>query len=207
MKKTIIFDLDGTLVDIEPIFFRIFNTLAPVFGYAPIRPDEIPTMKKLPLRRFLWQRLGWRMLLLPFFLQRGRNEYHALVSEVELFSGIKELVENLRSRNFTIGIVSSSRRETATALMEKFDLQMDFVYQSSLFNKAKALKLSMREKGLTLSEAIYVGDEVRDVDACHKAGLDIIAVTWGLNSKEALKEAGATTVDTREELLEKILAS
>lgn len=34
---------------------------------------------------------------------------------------------------------------------------------------------------------MYVGDEVRDIEACQKVGIKIAAVTWGLNTKEALE--------------------
>lgn len=204
MKKTIIFDQDGTLVDIEPLFIRIMNALAPEFGFAPLREEEIPELKKFHLKSLLWKRLGFRLFLFPLILKRGREEYHKLVPEVQLFSGIKELIDTLRAQGHSVGIVSSSRKDTITALMEKFDIRMDFIYQCDLFSKAKTLKQVMTDNNLLLEETVYIGDEVRDVESCRKIGLDVISVTWGLNSKEALKNIGADTVDTREELLARL---
>jgi phosphoglycolate phosphatase-like HAD superfamily hydrolase len=63
----------------------------------------------------------------------------------------------------------------------------------------------LREQSLQPADILYVGDEVRDVEACQKVGVKIIAVTWGLNSQEALEKAGAETVSTREALLEQLL--
>ena len=64
----------------------------------------------------------------------------------------------------------------------------------------------MVEKGFSLSETLYIGDEVRDVKACQKIGLDIISVSWGLNNKEALYEAGSLAiVDSPSLLLETLL--
>ncbi len=205
MKKNIIFDQDGTLVNIEPVFIRILNTLAPEFGFAPIRPEELPALKKLHLRTLIWRRLGLRILLFPFILKRGREEYHRLIPEIELFPGIKEIIDTLKARGCTVGIVSSSRKDTILAIMEKFGIRMDFIYQCGLFSKSAVLLQVIKEKNLILSETIYIGDEVRDVESCQKIGLDVVAVTWGLNSKEALVEAGATTVDLPTELLEKLL--
>lgn len=201
MKKTIIFDQDGTLVDIEPLFIRILNALAPEFGFAPLREEELPELKKFHLKSLIWKRLGFRLFLFPLILKRGREEYHKLVSEVQLFSGIQELVNALRAKGYSVGIVSSSRQDTITALMKRFGIHMDFIYQCDLFSKAKTLKQVIKDRGLLLKETIYIGDEVRDLESCRKIGLDIISVTWGLNSKEALKQAGGDTVDTREELL------
>ncbi len=205
MKKNIIFDLDGTLVDIEPLFFRIFNELAPEFGYTPLSQEEIPSLKKFHLKNLLWKRLGWRIILLPKMLKRGREAYNQLVSDVELFPSIKELLITLHGRGYRIGIVSSSREDTIKALVARHNLPMDFVYHGKLFNKAQSLRETLKKEGFILSETIYVGDEVRDVEACRKVGLDIIAVTWGLNNKEGLQKAGAETVDTREELLIRLL--
>ncbi len=203
-KKTIIFDFDGTLVDIEPVFLKIFNTLAPEFGYASIPSDAIPQLKKLHLRTLIWKFLGFRVFLLPKILRRGREEYHRLIPEVELFPGIQELLSTLRAQGISIGILSSSRKDTIIALLEKFHLSMDFVYQCDLFNKAKVLNTLLNEKSLIPQETLYVGDEVRDVEACHKVGLDVLAVTWGLNSKEALQKTGAQTIDRPGELLAKL---
>ena len=201
MKKTIIFDLDGTLVDIEPLFIEIFNTLAPEFGYAPLRPEEIPHLKKLHLKTLAWQRLGWRILFLPKLLRRGREEYHRLVPTVALFPGIQGLLVTLHERGIRLGIVSSSREDTIRAIVTRSSLPIDFIVHGRLFNKARSLRETLEREHLTVSDTLYVGDEVRDVEACQKISLPIIAVTWGLNSKEALQKAGAETVDTRDALL------
>lgn len=207
MKKTIIFDLDGTLVDVEPLFFRLFNQLAPEFGYAPILKEEIPQLKKLHLRSLVLPRLGWRMVYLPKILRRGREEYNKLVPEIALFPGIAELVSTLHERGYYIGIVSSSRQDTIEALVQRHSLPIDFIASGHLFNKAQSLRETLKKEKLNLSETLYVGDEVRDIEACRAVNLDIISVTWGLNSAEALRNLNPITVDTREALLEKILAS
>lgn len=205
MKKTIIFDQDGTLVDIEPVFIKILNALAPEFGYAPLKQEELPSLKKFHLKILIWKRLGIRLFLFPFILKRGREEYHKLIPEVKLFSGMKELIDTLRARGYTVGIVSSSRKDTIVALMEKFGVSIDFVYQCGLFSKSKTLSQVLKENNCPISEAVYIGDEIRDVESCHKIGLDVISVTWGLNSKVALQSIGADTVDTPEELRARLL--
>lgn len=207
MKKTVIFDLDGTIVDIVPIFYRIVNTLATAYGYRPLSPDELPGLQHLHLRQFLWQRLGWRLIFFPFMLRRGRAEYRRLVPEVALFSGMKNIIETLHTHHIRVGIVSSSEKDTIEALVTKYALPVDFTYHSSLFNKAGSLQTTLQSEQLSLAETLYVGDEVRDVEACHKIGLDIIAVTWGLNNKQALIAAGAKSVDTREALMKAIFSA
>lgn len=205
-KKMIIFDFDGTLVDIEPVFIKIFNALAGEFGYAPLLQNEISDLKNLHLKSFIWKRLGFRIFLFPTLLRRGQKEYHKLIPEVNLFPGTKEVLDTLKAHGYHLGIISSSQKETIVALLKKFNIEMDFIFHSNVLNKSKTLRKVMSEKGLSFSETLYVGDEVRDVEACQKAHLDIISVSWGLNNKEALIKAGSLAiVDTPSSLLDMIL--
>ncbi|MFZ1626829.1 MAG: HAD-IA family hydrolase, partial [Candidatus Moraniibacteriota bacterium] len=162
--------------------------------------------RKLHLWDFFMKRLGWRIIMLPLILHTGRARYQAIASEVPIFQGMKEIFTTLQARGIQIGIVSSSKERTIRTIFETNGLTADFIIHSNLFGKARALKRTLHEQSLTAPNVVYVGDEVRDVEACQKAGIRIIAVTWGLNSEAALRKAGAETVDTREELLATLLS-
>jgi phosphoglycolate phosphatase len=56
-----------------------------------------------------------------------------------------------------------------------------------LFGKGKALKRILRAERLTRSELLYIGDELRDVEAAKKAGVRVAAVTWGFQKTELLR--------------------
>lgn len=205
MYKTIIFDLDGTIADSEPVFFRIVNDLAPLFGYAPITTRESNALRKLHLRDFFLRRLGWRIILLPFILSAGRKEYRKAACQVSIFPGIKRVFTVLHKHGIPIGIVSSSEEETIRTIIKTNGLAADFIARSNLFGKARVLKKVLRERSLATSDVLYVGDEIRDVEACHKAHVKIIAVTWGLNTRSVLESTGSETVESPEDLLGRIL--
>ena len=57
-----------------------------------------------------------------------------------------------------------------------------------LFGKSKALQRLLKSESLTVDDVVYVGDEVRDIEACHQAMVPVIAVTWGMNTRERLLE-------------------
>ena len=59
-------------------------------------------------------------------------------------------------------------------------------------SKAKKIKKVLRKHDIKPSEMLYIGDEVRDIEACHKVGVDVIAVKWGYNTPAALEKCKPT---------------
>ncbi len=202
-KDTLIFDFDGTLADVEPLFIKIYNTLALKFRFEPIVADEIPALKRLSARDFIRTKLKISFWRIPWILRRGRQAYHQLADDVTLFEGMPAVIDELHQRGYRIGILSSSRGETIRSILSRTGITVDFIYESTLFGKARAIKKALRAEGLETSRVAYIGDEVRDVEACQQCGIDVIAVTWGLNSQEALQAAGAPTADQPNELLDR----
>src|SRR5690606_36319853 len=71
--------------------------------------------------------------------------------------------------------------------LENNDLsdKIDFIYSGkSLFGKDKVMTRLFDQEGISREEVIYVGDEIRDMEASVKAGIKAIAVSWGLCSWE-----------------------
>jgi len=92
--------------------------------------------------------------------------------------------------------------------LKKNDLEVfDFVYSGrAVFGKSRLLKKLMKDKTIPHKNPIYIGDEIRDVDAAKKAGITVIGVTWGYNTKNALSTSHPDhIVDKPEELMDIIL--
>lgn len=205
IRRTIIFDLDGTLVDVVPIFIKIFNQLAADFNYAPIKPEEVSKIRTLNLRKFLFTKLGLRFWRYRDFLRRGQAAYFEYIPEINFFTGMPELFSELKLLGYTIGIISSNTEPAIVTLLRKHSLIADFITSTTLSGKAKTIKETLQTEGISPDAVAYVGDELRDINACRTAGVPIIAVTWGLNDKESLKGTGATLADTPAELRSEIL--
>ncbi len=63
----------------------------------------------------------------------------------------------------------------------------------------------MKDKTIPHDDPIYVGDEIRDVEAAKKAGIRVIGVSWGYNSKNALLKAKPDHVIENPEEIESIV--
>ena len=88
-----------------------------------------------------------------------------------------------------MGIVTSNDRENVLLFLKNNRLEriFDFVYTGkSLFGKDKVFARLFRQRGLSPADVVYIGDETRDVEACKKIGIPMIAVTWGMNNKTIL---------------------
>ena len=62
----------------------------------------------------------------------------------------------------------------------------DFIYSGTTFGKSKVINKLLNQNNINPQQAIYVGDETRDIEAARKSNIRAIAVSWGFNSKELL---------------------
>ncbi|RYD47438.1 MAG: carotenoid oxygenase, partial [Verrucomicrobiaceae bacterium] len=85
----------------------------------------------------------------------------------------------------------------------------DFISSTSrLTGKSAHLRAIRKTFSLHAEEMLYVGDEIRDIKASKKAGIDMAAVTWGFNSSESLTaESPAHLINSPAELLKLVPAS
>jgi phosphoglycolate phosphatase len=109
------------------------------------------------------------------------------------------------NRSHQLAILSSNepgsiRRVLRTAGLEMFD-PIDASF--NLFGKSAKIRAFLKKTGIPKKELAYIGDEQRDIEACREAGIRCVAVSWGFDSRELLREAGpAQLIDRPEELLE-----
>ncbi|QQR77269.1 MAG: HAD-IA family hydrolase [Candidatus Moraniibacteriota bacterium] len=201
-KRVIIFDFDGTLVDTAKILFRVFNNLAKRYQYQPISIEETLRLKNKDIKDLIHSHAKIPFWKLWAFTRQVKNQYRSYADTIELFPDIKSMIHSLQKRGYTIGIVSSNATDTISTLLKKFDISVEFISTSSIFGKAKTLNAISSKRHLDRAEVIYIGDEIRDVEACQKGNIDMLAVTWGFSSKDALQKTTTPTIDHPLEILE-----
>ncbi|MGB3508205.1 MAG: HAD-IA family hydrolase [Microcoleaceae cyanobacterium] len=189
MIEVVIFDFDGTLADTFDIIFALANRLSVEFGYKQAKKEEIPEIEKLSPLEMINQS-GISIFKLPFLLRRIRKEFQKEIDDVRLFAEIKEILLELKSQGYKLGIITSNSKENVEFVLQKYDLLIfDFIVSgTSLFGKHRVLRKYLKAENISPEKVVYVGDETRDVNASKKAKIKVIAVTWGFNSREALSE-------------------
>jgi phosphoglycolate phosphatase len=107
---------------------------------------------------------------------------------VQPFAGIPEMLRLLKQEGFILGILTSNSEENVNLFLQRHNLELfDFVRSSSrLFGKAREIRGILKKGRWAKEEVIFIGDECRDIEASHKAGVRVAAVSWGFNTPEAL---------------------
>lgn len=188
-KTTIIFDFDGTIANTFPYIFEIIKKLAIEQGITNLTDKDLLSVRdKHPLEAI--KMFNIPILKLPFLVIRGQKMLKKNINQVKLFPGIKEVLYKLKEKGYHLGVLSSNSVENLNLFFKKNQIAIfDFVKSSSnIFGKAWSLRSIVKDNKLRKEEVVYIGDEVRDIEACHDVGIDIIAVTWGFNSKNILKK-------------------
>jgi phosphoglycolate phosphatase len=101
-----------------------------------------------------------------------------------------ESLKGLHAGGYRLLVISSNSERNVRIFLRASELETFFegVYGGAAINKAAVLRKVMRRNRLAAADCFYIGDEVRDVVAAAKVGIEPVAVTWGYQTAEALKK-------------------
>lgn len=194
--KHIIFDFDGTIADTLPFSFQKFLEMARLLNIEDLTDKEIiKEIRSKSHQELLKGSFKKAWLKIPFVISTIKSmqvELEKEMNKIKFFPGMKKFLLNLKKEGYKLAIISSNRVENINKFIKHNDLDIfDFVHgKTDLFGKSGYLGKFLTDFKLEKSEVIYVGDEIRDVEACKKVGIKIIGVSWGLHTIKALEKAG-----------------
>ncbi len=193
MLKTILFDLDGTLLDTEPDFTFILNQL--------LRQHNRQTITAAQVRNDVSN--GAKALIaLGFGIDDGSPDFPALLDSLlalyaekipatdgSLFTGIIPLLERITSENCQWGIVTNKPERFTLPLLGQFPVLRSCTtvvcpeHISRTKPDPEGLLLACSHTSCKPGEAVYIGDHPRDMEAGNNANMPTIAVDWGYCSE------------------------
>lgn len=186
--KLAIFDFDGTLADTVPWFAGVVNHVADRYGFKRVEERDHDMLRGYPPRRLL-EVLGVPLWKVPLIAYHLRGLLARDIDQISLFDGIDRLLTKLSQAGVTLAVVSSNSQQNVRRVLgsDNMELIETFICGVSLFGKAAKLRGVLGKSGIPRGRAIYIGDEVRDVEAAREAGVASGAVSWGYNTVESLK--------------------
>jgi len=188
--KVIIFDFDGTIADTIDAIVDITNNFSEEFGYKRTSQEELAKIKNFSSQQIIRQS-GISIFKLPLIARKIKAELNKRIRTLKPIPGVKEALIELKSQESKLGIITSNSKENAVAFLESNQLQylFDFVYSGrTLFGKSKVITHLIKQENFNPEAVVYVGDEVRDIEAARKSKIKVIAVTWGFNSRQVLTQ-------------------
>jgi len=199
----VLWDFDGTLADTLPGVLRIVNDLAPQFGFRPI--TDVQAARDTTSAQFL-KAQGIPLWKLPALRHAIVTRQKDQMASVRLCPGMPEVLERLGRSECRMGIVSSNAEDNIRTCLRASGVEPWFEFvvgYSRLLGKQRSLRRILRQTALDGRDVLYIGDEVRDIEAAQDVGLDVAAVTWGINSRSLLAQHSPTQlIDRPEQLLD-----
>ena len=123
------------------------------------------------------------------------------IYENEIYEGIEELLETLKSSGKSIVLATSKPEEFAVRILEyfKIDTYFDFIAGATMDGvrnkKSDVINYALEQFGVTdLSNVVMVGDRKYDILGAAQAGIDSIGVLYGYGDYKELKDANATYI-------------
>lgn len=198
MKKAVIFDLDGTLLNSLQDLGNSTNASLRAFGLPARSMEEV--------RQFVGNGVGElirrsvpagtsaeiQAKCLAYFCEHYQTYMY---SHTRPYDGVELMLEQLQQAGIKTGILSNKFQNAAYELREKYfkdkieDVQGE---QDAVPRKPdpSGLYLLMKRMQVHPQETVYVGDSPEDAETAQNAGVDFIGVTWGYRSLAKLQEAG-----------------
>lgn len=181
-KPLLIFDFDGTIADSLTIGLEISNRLSNKYHYEKI--ESLDIIREHSAINFIKKHVSWYRL--PFWLHHLKKEIMNHLDDIKLYPGIRESLLVL-SNDHDLGIIGGGPKQYHKNLLPMLNLDIfGFVESDTAFNKDRLIKRVLKQ--YPHDRTLYIGDDIKDIEAAKKSGIKVIAVSWGSTHKFILEK-------------------
>lgn len=210
--QTILFDLDGTLVDSLPLIIECSRLAGAEIG-LPWDEEKIRSMIGIPLLETGEALMGKGKG--HFYRQVYLNYFHQLHdAQIKIFPGIPEMLAELKATGVKMAVVTSKIHDSAlmsltdTGILSYFDQIITASEPCAHKPSPEPGLLALSRLGAAKEGAVFVGDSPYDMACGQGCAIATCGVTWGMATKEQLSSCHPDyLVDTVAHLQKLLLSS
>jgi phosphoglycolate phosphatase len=200
-KLTIIFDLDGTLVDTAPDLLSAHNHVMKKFGFNSRNLDEIKNLAgkgaAVMIGRSIWESAKKELssindqkakdeMVKEFIDYYGKN----IVVKSKLVTGVYEFIKWAKSKNISMGVCTNKQEHLAVNLLKKIKIYDFFEYVAgrNTFEYCKPdprhITSMIEIMNGSIEKSLMIGDSENDAEAAKSAGIPMILLEEGYTDKK-----------------------
>jgi 2-phosphoglycolate phosphatase len=190
--RAVLFDLDGTLADTAPDLAAALNRLRASHNLPPLALERVRPFASAGARGLVQAGFG---------AKPGDNEYAALREsfleyyaenpcvDTRLFPGIAELLDEIARRSMAWGVVTNKATRFTERVLAGLGLAPNCVVCGDTTPHLKPhpapMLYAVEQLKLPASACVYLGDDLRDIQAGRAAGMRTVAVEWGYHHPDS----------------------
>jgi phosphoglycolate phosphatase len=191
MAATIVFDLDGTLVDTAPDLLAALDALFAREGLPPVRSAELRNMIGGGARALIERALGdQHVTVARGDVDRLYESYIAhyadhIADASRLFPGLEQALDALAENGCRFAVCTNKLEFLAVRLLEELGIAGRFaaICGQDTFGLQKpdpeVLRRTVARAGGKIEQAVMVGDSATDIDMARGAAIPMVAVDFG----------------------------
>lgn len=211
--RTVLFDMDGTLLDTLEDLRDSTNHVLREMGYPERSLEEMRRFvgngAEMQIRRAVPEGTSEENIAKVLRAYRAYYQEHCRI-KTKVYDGLLDMLDALKARGVKTAVVSNKPDEAVKKLSEEyFGGRMDYAVGAKDGRRCKPypdmVDAALEALGETREGAVFIGDSEVDVQTGLNAGLPVIAVSWGFRSRETIAEAGATVIADDAAALAKLL--
>ena len=127
---------------------------------------------------------------LPFVAKSFISLMKQNAASISLFEQVGDTLFHLANHGVTLAIVTSNSYDNVSQILGAANTKLirHFECGMSIFGKPARIRKVLKKAGVQSHEAIYIGDQVTDLEAARKVNVPFGAVPWGYGTIESLRE-------------------